>query len=419
MSIFKKTIFTGFSPNLTTRDVATALAYLFFPLKWSGINSGKKVELVEKALKKYFNVKHAYVFDSGRSALLFALKTLGISNGDEVLVQGYTCMVVVNSITQSGAKPVFVDCEDDLNMKAGDLEKKISAKSKVLIIQHTFGLPADIEKLLAIAKKNNLFVIEDCAHSFGASLAGKLLGTFGDIGMLSFGTDKIVSSVRGGALITNNQNLSEKIKIFQDQLPAPKLLRTIQHLIHLPVFYFGKEIYHLQIGKILLFVSQKIGIINKIIYDQEKRGEPVNFYPSKLANSLADILLSQLKDVDVINKHRKEIADYYDKNIKNNRFNLIWNNEKIKSKNCIYLRYPVLIEQPEQILAFAKKKGIILGNWYNSVVAPLGIDLEKTKYVPGSCPNAERLAKKTFNLPTDRNISLKDAERIVEILNNF
>jgi len=371
------------------------------------------VALAEKALEKYFNIEHAYTFDSGRSALLYGLKALGVSNGDEVLVQGYTCMVVVNAIKHAGGKPVFVDCGNDLNMDVKDLEKKVSAKSKILIIQHTFGLPAEIEKLLAIAKKNNLLVIEDCAHSFGASLSGKLLGTFANLGMLSFGADKVVSSVRGGALITNDQALSEKIKIFQEQLPAPKLFRTLQHLMHLPVFYFGKKFYHLKIGKILLFVSQKIGIINKIIYDQEKRGEAVNFYPSKLANSLADILLGQISEVNVINEHRKKIAAYYDKNIKNEKFNLFWNSE------CIYLRYPILVEKPEQLLVFAKKEGVILGNWYNAVVAPADVNFEKTGYVLESCPNAERLAKRSVNLPTDRNILFEEARRVVEILNNF
>lgn len=418
MSIFKKTIFTGFSPNLTAQSTLIALSYLLAPFRWTKINSGKNVAIVEKALREYFRVQYAYTFDSGRSALLYALKALEVSPEDEVLVQGYTCMVVVNSISQSGAKPIFVDCENDLNMSVDDLEKKISAKSKVLIIQHTFGLPANIEKLLVIAKKNNLLVIEDCAHSFGASLNGKKLGTFADIGMLSFGADKVVSSVRGGALITDNQVLGEKILELQAQLPKPKVFRTLQHIMHLPVFYLGKKFYHVQFGKILLFVCQKIGITNKVIYDQEKRGEFVNFYPSKFANSLAEILLGQIEEVDEINNHRKEIADFYIKNIKNEKFELIWS-EKQFDAGCIFLRYPIIVENPQQLLSFAKTRGVILGNWYDAVVAPADVDFEKTKYVVGSCPNAERLASRSVNLPTDRNISLEDAKQMVEIVNSL
>ncbi|EKE20005.1 MAG: DegT/DnrJ/eryc1/StrS aminotransferase [uncultured bacterium] len=418
MSIFKQTIFTGFSPNLTARDTRVALSYLLFPWKWVKINSGKNIDIAERALKKYFNVEFAYTFDSGRSALLYALKALGVSEGDEVLVQGYTCMVVVNSIVQAGGVPVFVDVESDLNMHVSDLEKKISEKSKVLIIQHTFGLSAGVEKMLAVAKENKLLVVEDCAHSFGASLNGKKLGTFADIGMLSFGADKVVSSVRGGALITNDKDLGEKIQKIQTQLPKPKFVRTLQHIMHLPVFYFGKKIYHIYLGKILLFVCQKAGIINKVIYDQEKRGESVSFYPSRFANSLAEILIGQIKEVDEINNHRKEIADFYIKNVKNEKLKLIWDGQKAGA-DCIYLRYPIMIENPEQLFSFAKIKGVILGNWYDSVVAPADVDFEKTKYVMGSCPNAERIAVRSVNLPTDRNITLKNAQYIVEVVNGF
>ncbi|EKE18979.1 MAG: DegT/DnrJ/eryc1/StrS aminotransferase [uncultured bacterium] len=417
--IFRKTIFTGFAPNLTGRDTRLALSYLLFPWKWSKINSGENVEAVERSLEKYFDVKKACVFDSGRSALLYALKSLDVSNENEVLVQGYTCMVVVNSIVQSGAKPIYVDVENDLNMSAQDLEKKITPKSKVLIIQHTFGMPADVEKLMAIAKKHNLLVIEDCAHSFGAKLNGKLLGTFADIGMLSFGADKIVSSVRGGALITNDLVLGEKIEEFQNQLQRPNLLKTVQHLMHHPVFFVGKKLYHIYIGKILLFVSQKLGIINKIIYDKEKRGEQTEFYPSKFANSLADILLNQISEVDVINNHRKQISNYYDLNINNKKIGFTWDEKTKNGYDCIYLRYPILMDNSTEIFSFAKKRALILGNWYDRVIVPGDIDFEKTKYVIGSCPNAEQLAKRAVNLPTDRHISMVDAKRIVEIVNSF
>ena len=419
MSIFKKTIFTGFAPNLTFRDVKVASSYLFLPWKWSKINSGEKNRLIEKALQQYFGIKSAYVFDSGRSALLYALKALDIKSGDEVLVQGYTCMVVVNAIIQSGGVPVFVDIDNDLNMSTDDLEKKISAKSKVLIVQHTLGMPAKMEKLLEIARRNKVLVIEDCAHSFGAEFVGKKLGTFGQIGMLSFGADKVVSSVRGGALITNDQMLGKKIEALQENLPEPRLLRTMQHLMHNPVFYFGKKLYYLYVGKALLYLAKKFGIINKIIYDPEKKGEKVDFYPSKMANSLAEILLGQLGEVDEINKHRIEIAQYYQNNIDNQKVEVIWGGEKTGDRKCIYLRYPILAGNSAKIFEVAKKEGIILGNWYNAVVAPSDVDFEKTKYAVGSCPNGERIARRSINLPTDRNISLTEAKKIVELINKY
>lgn len=418
MSIFQKTIFTGFAPNLTARDTVLALSYLFLPWKWSQINTGNNIELAERKLEEYFKVSSAYTFDSGRSALFFAIKALGIGLNDEVLVQGYTCMVVSNAIMHSGAKPIYIDVNDDFNMNANDIEKKITGETKALIIQHTFGLAADMDGLLAIAKKYNLFVIEDCAHSLGASFEGKLLGTFGEIGMLSFGADKIVSCVRGGALITNSVELGEKIKALQNELPTPTLGKTLQHLAHHPFFYVGKKTYHLYFGKIILALAQRLHLMNKIIYDAEKKGETVSFYPSKLANSLAVILLNQLTEMDEINVHRKKIADFYNANIKTGSIELPWKYEKIKSDNCVYLRYPILSKDPTKLFAKAKRRSIILGNWYDNVIAPIDIDMSKTEYVLGSCSNAEKIAGMSVNLPTDRHISIKDAARIVEVINS-
>jgi len=418
MAIFQKTIFTGFSPNLTGRDTRVALSYLLFPWKWKDITNGKNINFSEKAIEKYFGVEHCHVFDSGRSALYFALKSLDVQKGDEVLVQAYTCMVVINAIIHTGARPVFIDIKDDFNMDPLDLEKKITPKSKVLIIQHTFGLAADMDKLIAIARKNNIRVIEDCAHAFGAKYDEKFVGTFGEVGMFSFGADKVLSCARGGALITNNQELSDKIKKFQAELPTPKVGKTIQHLMHYPFFYVGKKLYHVYLGKIILGTAKKFNLINKIIYDQEKNGQQVGFYPSRLANSLAEILLNQLEKVDEVNLHRKNISEFYEQNINNAKVELPWRN-KINTSECVYLRYPILVENPERLFAWAKKQGIILGNWYDNVIAPKDIDMNKTGYELGSCPNAERLAARSINLPTDINVTIENAERVVEVINGF
>lgn len=419
MPIFKKTIFTGFAPNLTGRDTLIALSYLLLPWQWLKINRGGKVRLAEEKISQYFKLRACYAFDSGRSALYFALKALDVKPGDEIILQAYTCMVVVNAVNWTGAKPVFADIDNDFNMSATDLEKKITGKTKVLIIQHTFGLAADIDKLLAIAKKHNLKVIEDCAHSFGTSYNGRLSGTFGDIGMLSFGADKVISSVRGGALLTNDAGLAKKIETYQSALPKPKLTKTLQHLMHLPIFYLGKKFYGFYAGKLLLAGAKKLNLINKVIYKEEKKGEPVSFYPAKFANALATILLKQLSDVDAVNSHRKKIAEFYDSNISNPLIELPWAKEKISDGNSIYLRYPILVDNPKKLLAYAKARRIILGNWYDAVIAPADIDSSKTGYVAGSCPNAERLAARSVNLPTNRHIDAKAAERVVELINNY
>lgn len=409
MPIFKKTIFTGFAPNLTKRDVFVALKFIFFLWNWRRIREGNNPEKAENKLKEYFGTKYSLCFDSGRSALNFALQALGIKEGDEVLVQAFTCVVVANAIKWTGAKPVYIDIGEDFNMDPDDLERKITPKSKVLIIQHTFGKPAQIEKLLEIAKKNNLKIIEDCAHSFGIHYENKLVGTFGDIGMLSFGSDKSLSCVRGGALITNNFEAGEKLKKIQSSLKNPRIIKTIQHLMHFPFFYLGKRYYGSKIGKIILAFGKRFGVINKIIYKKEKQGEKVSFYPSLLANSLAEILLNQLGEIDKMNMRRIEISKFYNENLTSGK----------RDDNISYLRYPILVKNPEKLLKIAKKKNIILGDWYNSVIAPKDINLETTGYKIGMYPKAEKAARHIVNLPTDRNINPEDAKKIVDLVNEY
>jgi len=158
-------IFIALSPNTQPEDVFLAFKLLFSPRKWQG---GKEIKKLEESFKKYFQAKFAISFLSGRTSLWSILKSLGIGEGDEVLLQAYTCVVVPNPIVALGAKPVWVDInKETFNMDVGDFEKKISKNSKAVIVQHTFGQPAWVEKIVKIAKKYKLFVIEDCAQALG------------------------------------------------------------------------------------------------------------------------------------------------------------------------------------------------------------------------------------------------------------
>lgn len=401
-------IFTGLSENLTGRDTRTALKFLLLPWKWPKLRKGSGAFLAEEKLKKYFSKNHAFCFDSGRTALNYALTSLGVKSGDEVLVQAFTCVVVINAIKWAGAKPVFIDINDNFTIDPDDLTRKITPKSKVLIVQHTFGQPALLDRLLETVRKYNLKVIEDCAHSFGISYHKQLTGTFGDIGMLSFGSDKSLSCIRGGALITDKSEIAGKLKRLQRNLRQPSLCKVLQHLWHYPFFYIGRKLYDIKIGKIILAAGKKLNIINKIIYDEEKQGTKPKFYPAKLPHSLAKILLSQLNEVDKINEHRKKIVKFYNKNITISK----------PREDIAYLRYPILIKNPEKLIKIAKMNNIILGDWYNAVVAPKDINIASTGYLAGSCPHAEKLVSRVANLPTNRFITIKDAEKIINIINN-
>ena len=220
-----KPISISLSPNTEKDDICLAFKLAFFQYwKW---RQGKAVNKLEERFKKYLGVKYAFAFNSGRSCLMAILKSLDLNSGDEVLAQAFTCNAAINPIIWSGLKPVYIDCnEDTFNMDLDDLRKKITPKSRVVMVQHTFGIPAEI------VKKNNLILIEDCAHALGAEINRQKVGTFGKAAFFSFSRDKIISSVYGGIVVTDDDNLAQKIKEFQKELKLPSRFWVFQQLIH-------------------------------------------------------------------------------------------------------------------------------------------------------------------------------------------
>lgn len=412
--LFKKTLFTGFAPNLRGKDLALAMKYLFFPWRYPRWVQGNSISEVENWLLDFYQVRHAVTIDSGRSALLVGLKALELNQGDEVMVQSFTCVVVINAIKQSGATPVYVDIDETLNIDTNDLRKKINNHTKAVIVQHTFGNPADMDSIMELCYQNNLVLIEDCAHSLGVEYKGKKVGTMGNFAILSFGSDKCVSSVRGGAFISNDDNLATKVKEICNNLPNTRRANVLQALFHYIIFFKAKLTYSLFFGKIIFFVSKRLNLTGRIIYDCEKRGEVVSFYPAKFANALASLLMAQLDDFDKFAEHRKKIANIYQTKIKNTKIT-----KPVLSEGSIPLRYNILTETPDVLTIIAKNQNVILGDWYRGVVAPLDIDMNKIDYEIGSCPKAEKLANRSVNLPTNINISENDADRIVEIINKY
>ncbi len=407
-------IFTGFQPNATREDILTAMAYLIAPWRWRNLIRGEYENKVSRIIRKNFSVSEAYLFDSGRSALEIALRSLEVGEGDEVIVQAYTCIVVINPIRWVGATPVYVDVKNDFTMDPLDLEKKITPQTKAIIVQHTFGIPADMEKIMALAKEKGIAVIEDCAHVMGGEYRGKKLGTIGDIGMFSFGSDKVISCGRGGALIATDDAMGEKIQAEYEKIKYPRLHWILPYLWNFPLFVIGKSLYRIKIGKFMLAILKKLSISGRVIYEKEKKGKRSHFKVSRLANSLAHILYNQLNQLEETNEHRHQIAHWYREEIEAKQV------RKPKEVQSSYLvRYPLLVPNPGELHTHFKSKGILLGDWYDTVIAPDDSDMAVTGYTAGSCPTAEKLAKESINLPTSRNIPTKTADRISRLINSF
>jgi dTDP-4-amino-4,6-dideoxygalactose transaminase len=421
-----KPISISLSPNTEKDDVDLALKLIFKPSEWKiGVNQrthqrqSASTILVEE-FKKYLRVSYALSFNSGRSALMAILEALRIKKGDEILLQAFTCNSAVNPILNLGAKPVFVDIDETLNLNPEDLKKKITEKSKAVMIQHTFGWPAKIDQILEICKKYNLYLIEDCAHSLGAKFQDRFCGTFGDAAFFSFGRDKIISSVFGGMAVTNNDEIGERLKNFQEKLDFPLNFWIFQQILH-PILtnYIVLPAYGINsaLGRIILGLFHVFSVLSKGVYKKEKKGEIPKYFPKKFPNTLAILALNQFKKLERFNEHRREMAKFYQENLKNSKFIL----PLAKSKENIiptFMRYPILTDfDTDEILKKARKEKIYLDDgWRKSPIIPPDTKIDKMEYRFGSCPKAEEIAKKILNLPTHINIFLKDAQKIIEFL---
>lgn len=407
----RRVISSSLSPNAESSDVALAFRTLVTPWLWK---TGEAVERVEAWFRIYFQTQTVASFNSGRSAMFALLKSFGIAKGDEVIVQAFTCVAVPNSITWAGAKPVFVDIDDSFNLDPIDVEKKITSKTKAIIVQHTFGVPAKMDSLIAFAKKNKLFLIEDCAHSLGATYNEKKVGTIGDAAFFSFGRDKVVSSVWGGVAIINDKcqmtNVKLKLREFQEKLSMPGYLWILQQLLHPILFSPILASYNIMIGKILLEFLKRMRIISIPVYREEKTGARPKDFPAAYPNALAKLLLVQLEKLERYTKQRKETVAVYMQALKTKKH---ITSPAFRSESA-YLRYPILVENPDELRKKAKRKGILLGNWYHHVIDPDGVSLEKIGYVQGSCPKAEYAAARIINLPT--RISPDQAKRVIDSL---
>ena len=441
-----KPVSISLSPNVQKDDIQLVVKLLFQPWKWK---KGSAIKELENEFKKYLGVKYAFSFNSGRSSLFAILKSLNLEKNNNILLQAFTCNAVPNPVLWAGLNPIYVDCADDFNIDIKDLDRLIRAnKSRVLIVQHTFGLPANMDEVNLIVdgsenssrsenslpRQNNLILIEDCAHALGAGFNGKKVGTFGDAAFFSFSRDKVISCVYGGMAVTNDDEIGKKLEALsryarsgearQKEFSYPSYGWIFQQLLHpillnfiiLPLYNF------LDLGKIFLVLSQWLHLLSKAVNWKEKRGLKPDYFPKVLPNALAILAKHQLNKLEKFNNHRKKIAGFYYKELSNTKFILPEKN------NNIFLRFAVRHSKAHEIIYEAwHKENILLGDWYRSPIDPNDTRLEEIKYREGMCKNAEALSKKTLNLPTHINISLQprsgqaisDAERIVNFLKKY
>ncbi len=414
-----KPIFIAASPNAKSDDVWTAFKMTFAFWNW---NSKKLVDQFENKIKSFMGVKHAISFDSARSSFYLILKAMGIGEGDEVLLPSFTCVVIVNPVKWVGATPVYVDINrDNFNIDFSDLEKKVTKKTKAILVQHTFGIPVDMERMMEFARKHDLKVIEDVAHSIGGTFRNKTLGTFGDAAVMTFGIEKAISTVRGGMVIANDDRLAEKIREMKEPLPGFGFVRTKVSLMNLVIWAVAKPLYYVgfgskTIGRFLIWLSRVFKGTGNMISDVEYKGGKPDWLPAKFPGALARLGLQQMKKLKEYNIHRQSVERMYREKLSHIKSENIINVLPPSAHGTILLRYPILVNDPKKIHIEARKNRMVLGNWYERMFFIPEENLEFVGYKKGSCPNAEWVAKHIVNLPMMWGIGEDEVERIVKLI---
>ena len=399
-------ISTDFAPNESWDDAWLSLKIIFQPWRWL---DGNEIIQAKNKILESLNVSclifHVSFFLTGRAALYHLLKSLNLPSGSEVLIQAFTCEAVVLPVLANNLKPVYIDIEaKTFSMNPIDLGNKITGKSRVLILQHTFGLTPDHRnEIVKLVRKHNLVLIEDIAHTI-KSMASKQSKT-SDFYLLSFGRTKALSSVFGGAIVTSDNKIANRLLKEEENLKFPSYGFILRLLLYKPVSMIIKSTYDLIIGKIIHKIINIFHLIVPEITGNEKRGEFDQILNKAYPNALAVLLLHQLSKYDRICEVRAQATRIYAKSFKN---------QKIKINMLFPLRYPLLLNKRDSLLKSAAKNNIFLGKWYDQVVAPKDLNVSKLNYKKGSCPVAEEICEKIINLLTT--ISENDVNRIIKFI---
>ena len=328
---------------------------------------GPRVQELEKRIAEYHSVSEAIGVASGTDALHLAVEALGIGEGDEVITTPFTFFATAEAIMYTGATPVFVDIEQDtMNIDPGLIESKITEHTKAIMPVHIFGHPADMGKILSLAKKNNLKVIEDCAQSFGAGIDGKKTGSFGDAGCFSFYPSKNLGAFGDGGMVLLN-----------DATVAGDIRKLRNH------------------GSRGSYRHESVG------------------FNSRLDEIQAAVLLVKLNRIDSYNMRRRQNAALYNSLLSDKV------EKPAEREGCthVYHQYTIRSNRRDEI----QKR--LRGNNSSSVIYyPVPLHLQEAVsflgYKIGDFPVAEETAGKVLSLPMYPELEEASIRHIADIINN-
>jgi len=341
-------------------------------LKSPFLTQGKKVEEFEDALCEYTGSKYAITFNSATSALLASYTVCGLKDEDEVITSPISFVATSNMLVNVGAKPVWCDVKLDGNIDDRLIEKLITNKTKVIVPVHFAGNPVELKKINDIAKKHDLLVIEDAAHALGSSINGQKIGSFSDMTIFSFHAIKPITTGEGGAILTNNEEFANKLRLFRSH-----------------------------------------GIVKKAFWNSDMTSMGHNFRLTEIAAALG---ISQLKKLDGFIETRNKIATYYDERFRENK---LFFTPKIE-KNTITSRhlYPiVLIPQlqcpKEDIYQALQNSGIGVQVHYKPIYQN---SFYKNKFGEISLSVANDFYRSELSIPCHHKMNIDDAKFVADTL---
>ena len=354
---------------------------------------GENVKEFEKEIANKIGVKHAITVGNGTDALIIALKSLGIKEGDEVITTDYTFFATAEAIRFVGATPVFCDVElDTYNIDPSQIEEKITDKTKAIICVHLFGNACKMDEINDIAKRHNLYVVEDAAQAINSQYNGKNVGNLGDVACFSFFPTKNLGCFGdGGMITTNDDDLATIIR-------ALKVHGSGEN---------GMKAYAILNDEEVKVVEQNSG--DNTVYNPLKYYNYLIGHNSRLDEIQAAILRIKLKHLDEYTENRRSISHGYIEALKDT--SLVMPTETEGGKHVFHL-FILQSENREEIESKLKEKGIATGTYYK-VPMHLQKAFNDLGYKKGDFPNAEYLSERTFAIPLFPEMDDEEREYII------
>lgn len=351
----------------------------------NNISSEPYVEEWEGVFSRWLGVSTSTAWAGGRTALYVAVKALNLQAGDEVIVPAFTCQAVINAFEYQGIKPVYADIEEHTyGLDIHAIKKVLSPKTKAIMLQYTFGLVSkDIAEILDWAKQNQLWIIEDCAHSLGASWQEKPLGALGHIAIFSSERSKIINTIHGGMCSTNHPELSKRLialKKTAEQTSQHKSKLLLQTLI---AQYEEKQ------G---LMPSYNFQQTLPQMFPEEFQGKFISHYFEKMSDPIAALALNQFAKREYFQEKRDRAVEFWNRWCDKNKLQkpLV-----INDSVATFLRYPVYVghKNKQNLEQYLHELNVLPGVWFTSAAHPTPTHLP-------DCPIGTQQAAGCINMPT-------------------